>query len=80
MKVLAGFMLIAFVIVGLILGYQFADAGAMCQVYSTDCEWGIRSYLWLSVCILTGIFVFAALLALLRIIDLLERHSTPDSV
>ena len=71
---IAWFMLIAFAIMGLILGDQFADAGAMCQLYSTDCEWGIRSYLWSSVCILTGIFVSAVLLALSRIIELLETE------
>jgi len=67
MKVLAGFMLVAFVIMGLIVGDQFADSGFMCRDLPTQCEWGFSSYLWSSVCILTGIFVAAVLLALSRI-------------
>ena len=71
---IAWFMLIAFAIMGLILGDQFADAGATCSMLPERCEWGLSSYLWSFVCILTGIFVSAVLLALSRIIELLETE------
>ena len=71
---IAWFMLIAFAIMGLILGYQFADSGFICREMPSTCEWGLSSYLWSTVCILTGIFVSAVLLALSRIIELLETE------